>query len=613
MKLSTLLALPVGLISAVYAAAEASQYSEHLHLKPLPSGALYAGFSFNSTTPLSEYNDQHFRLFPRSLAQILQYTHTSELHLRFALGRWDEESWGSRPRSGLREGGNGAELWAWLEDSGERSAVDRWSDLVNSLSGLFCASLNFIDSGKTIRPVLSFESEGTLDEVQAAQTSRSRGPLELLHGMLPHEVVCTENLTPFLKLLPCKGKAGIGSLLDGHKVFDANWQTMSIDVRPVCLPGKDCELEIYQTVDMVLDIERSMRPADKRIPRPPPIEDVVCDESKPFNSHDTCYPKVQDGELAWSLGTLFGRPIRGSCPLADSRGYDVRLEVPPERTVEVISEAAVPQFESPDRDARSYQSQEGLDLDLSLPYQKIDPPAKLELPPLFASRQITGYGQERGGMHILLRNPHPAAQRIVYLESLPWFLRPYMHTLHITGGTLQRMFYTPLLDRKRGTHLELLLEIPAESTIEMKYDFEKATLRYTEYPPDANRGFDVPPAIVRVLPSSNATGVESQGSYLRTTSLLLPLPTPDFSMPYNVIILTSTVIALGFGSIFNLLVRRFVLVEEVPVSPLVGRVRGLVAKVKGLVAKMKGTKGSEVKAVGGGTNGAPREQGKKDR
>jgi phosphatidylinositol glycan class T len=33
-------------------------------------------------------------------------------------------------------------------------------------------------------------------------------------------------------------------------------------------------------------------------------------------------------------------------------------------------------------------------------------------------------------------------------------------------------------------------------------------------------------------------------------------------MPYNVIILTSTVMALGFGSIFNLLVRRFVPADE---------------------------------------------------
>jgi GPI-anchor transamidase subunit T len=85
--------------------------------------------------------------------------------------------------------------------------------------------------------------------------------LHLLHGTLPREVVCTENLTPFLKLLPCKGKAGISSLLDGHKLFDASWQSMSIDVTPICAAGSDdCQLQITQTIDMVLDIQRSKRP-----------------------------------------------------------------------------------------------------------------------------------------------------------------------------------------------------------------------------------------------------------------------------------------------------------------------------------------------------------------
>jgi phosphatidylinositol glycan class T len=58
-------------------------------------------------------------------------------------------------------------------------------------------------------------------------------------------------------------------------------------------------------------------------------------------------------------------------------------------------------------------------------------------------------------------------------------------------------------------------------------------------------------------------------------------------MPYNVIILTSTVIALGFGSIFNMLVRKFVLLEEVPVSPLKAKVVLLKAKIDGLLGKKK--------------------------
>ena len=43
--------------------------------------------------------------------------------------------------------------------------------------------------------------------------------------------------------------------------------------------------------------------------------------------------------------------------------------------------------------------------------------------------------------------------------------------------------------------------------------------------------------------------------------LLVDLAMPDFSMPYNVIIMSCTVIALIFGGIFNLLTRRFVVIR----------------------------------------------------
>ena len=45
---------------------------------------------------------------------------------------------------------------------------------------------------------------------------------------------------------------------------------------------------------------------------------------------------------------------------------------------------------------------------------------------------------------------------------------------------------------------------------------------------------------------------------LHTELLLISLPTPDFSMPYNVICFVCTVIAIGFGSIFNLTTRKLV-------------------------------------------------------
>lgn len=101
----------------------ASDYHEQLVLKPLPLSALLASFNFRSNTTVSEFEAHNFRFFPRSLGQILEYSGTKELHLRFSLGRWDAESWGVRPWGGTREGGTGVELWAWLDAGNEEECV----------------------------------------------------------------------------------------------------------------------------------------------------------------------------------------------------------------------------------------------------------------------------------------------------------------------------------------------------------------------------------------------------------------------------------------------------------------------------------------------------------
>ncbi|KAL4983763.1 GPI transamidase component PIG-T [Aspergillus falconensis] len=547
-------------LAALSVGSAASNYHENLLLQPLPPSSLLASFNFKSNTTQSSFEQQHFRYFPRALGQILQHANTRELHLRFTTGRWDSESWGSRPWDGAKEGGTGVELWAWIEAADDETAFSKWITLTQSLSGLFCASLNFIDSTRTTRPVASFEPTGH----HVASEN-----LHLLHGTLPGEVVCTENLTPFLKLLPCKGKAGVASLLDGHKLFDAAWQSMAIDVRPVCPQWGECLMQIDQTVDIVMDIERSKRPRGNPIPRPVPADKLVCDTSKPYHARDTCYPLETTAGKSWSISELFGRTISGSCPLTDSQEESVCLRTSLTQEVRPLPESVDAKIF--DQFTRCYTppSSESFDLDVSeQAATDINTDVPLEEPVLHAERTIVGHGQERGGMRIIFNNPsNEKAVDFIYFESLPWFLRPYIHTLQatITGRDgvrrqtpvsefIKKTFYRPGIDRERGTQLELALSVPPASTVTLTYDFEKAILRYTEYPPDANRGFNVAPAVIKIA--------ASKPIYIRTTSLLLPLPTPDFSMPYNVIILTSTVIALAFGSIFNLLVRRFVTVEE---------------------------------------------------
>lgn len=580
------------LIGLYFSVAYAADYFERLTLTPLPQGSLLASFDFRSNETVANYEAQNFRYFPRSLAQTLQHADTRELHLRFTTGRWDPETWGARPWEGTKEGGTGVELWAWIEAETEPQAFEKWTTLTQSLSGLFCASLNFVDSTRTTKPVLTFAPKGDY----GAENSTTH----FLHGVLPGEVVCTENLTPFLKLLPCKGKAGISSLLDGHKVFDASWQSMSIDVSPRCPSDRDeCILDISQTIDVVLDIERSKRPRDNPIPRPIPQEQLVCDESKHYHSGDTCYPLDMVDELQWSLKEVFGRNLMGMCPLTENEGPEAKsvcLNVPHNRMVmigpsgfEVKSELGLPE-------SRCYQIMPQEPFDLELIRQSIPAGFPLGIELLRAERTMTGHGAANGGIRVLLTNPSTtSAVSFVYFESLPWFMRPYMHTLTAQITTDVRpnwqvitdMYYRPALDRIRGTQLELVMSIPPASTVMLTYDFEKAILRYTEYPPDANRGFNVAPAVIRVLNQTGSDGTPND-VYLRTTSLLLPLPTPDFSMPYNVIILTSTVMALAFGSIFNLLVRRFVAVDEVEDNKLKVLIKTIAGKVVAVKDQISG-------------------------
>jgi phosphatidylinositol glycan class T len=96
------------------------------------------------------------------------------------------------------------------------------------------------------------------------------------------------------------------------------------------------------------------------------------------------------------------------------------------------------------------------------------------------------------------------------------------------------------------------------------FQAESAHLKWDEYPPDVNHGFYINPALISI----HLTGTLAQklDSFERGASgpiriysetLLMNLPTPDFSMPYNVICLTCTVVAIGFGSMHNFTTRKF--------------------------------------------------------
>lgn len=538
-------------------------YREHLSIKPLPKNYLLASFDFNtksnefvpgkSPTDFDDYS--HYTVFPKAFKPILDQTSTRQLHLRFTRGFWDAESWGRLPHDGFKSGGSGVEVWAILESDSKDGAFRQWKTLVNSLSGLFCASMNFIDGSKTTFPVESFHP---MDDTALPLFDKTK-KLYLLRAALANEPICTENLTPLLKLFPTKGKSGITTLLDGHKVFESSWHSLSVDVSTECRDESDrCSHTLRAAVDMAINVPKTLARDENPIPKPLPGDKLRCDLDKPYDAYH-CFQLPDETEGSYGLSQLFGKYIQDSSRMSDEPSQ-VCVEIADNWNTFIQVNGSL--FATTDNcfELKDFQKQ-----DIYLESNNTNEVVDVEPVPVYVSRSLTGYGQDRGGLRTVFTNPQNEPVTLIYFESLPWFMRIYLSTMHLENNPqspvnislddiLQSTYYMPAADRVRPTHLEYRITIPANATLALSYQFDKSLLQYAEYPPDANHGFEIESAVITVI--------EPTTYQLRTATLLLLLSTPDFSMPYNVIILTSTVMGLIFGTLFNLLVKKMLPVEE---------------------------------------------------
>ncbi|CAA22348.1 pig-T, Gpi16 [Schizosaccharomyces pombe] len=491
-------------------------YDESLFIKSFSSRYSYVSFAFEigastDSTHSSVFSESSFSLFPLSIARVMDECQVSELHIRATRGRWDYENWKESPDNGFYSGGLGFEVWAFMAND---PSMKYWLKLTNQLSGLLCASLNYIDSSNTYQPQLSYP--GSFSFSNNTQYFAS----------LPQEDVCTENLSPLFKLLPCKRKAGIASLLDSHLFFDTDWHSFSIDVYPSENQSL-ASVKMGIIIQAVVDVERNGRRKGKTTFQPP---SEYCHDEDMDSLH--CLMSGYSTEHH-TVDDLFHKVPKERC-LLSSTFSDVFVSNGDKIDTFSLDEAA----------------------NIQIPIQSTSDNHTVTV-----DRSLSNDGNHWGSLSSTIYNPSSSPRTIVYFEKFPWFVRVYLHTLTITlNGTrintkdfIEKLYYQPLRDRKAGTMMEIQFSIPPHTNLIVHFNVEKTPLRLDEYPPDANRGYNLPPAIISVFDENN-----TKLCSLRTAALLMFIPTPDFSMPYNVIIFTSTVIALTFGGIFNLLTRRFV-------------------------------------------------------
>ncbi|KAF5374923.1 hypothetical protein D9758_000016 [Tetrapyrgos nigripes] len=485
------------------------EFEEELVVKPFADGRVASTFTFKTLLKDASPRDPRTLALNEDERQLLRQYAITELHLTLNAGKWNYDAWGYPEAPGV---GTGAELYAWLADGAPASIDERWQGLRNALAGLFCASLGSLDEQRTTSPHLSFPPEGLLPDWDGL-------PHQIRHASHASEHVCTENLTPFLKLLPCKSLSGLASLLNPHRMFDADWHGMGLHVlwRPE-------GVEVKLNFQMVSD---PLRLSGKK----------------------------QD----WSFHSLYDRTIDRTCPVAKTSQATVSLPfnsmyriTPEPPTVE--GNKAVYDLKNKDDESLDIKMEWGTDFE-------------------YLQRKLHGSTQDRGHLALTLKNHEPKDISVSYLETMPWLVQFYLHTIEMRVDGVKRddlisnISYVLPVPHSRPATFHSILTLPAHSTVTFTIDVTKAFLMYTEHPPDAQRGWDLPPAVFVLLPSpsgedyTNTVGGAQEGSRIYTPSLLVDLATPDFSMPYNVIIFTCSVVAFIFGSVFNQLTRKFVVVR----------------------------------------------------
>jgi len=580
-------------LAAVAAGSGASQevFTEELYLKPLANGQVLAFAKFTTLSGEVGGKMRHFDLMPRVVGEFVDDHGLHELRVSLTRGVWRLDS-----DHGAAAGAPAGALVTAVfdDDAGNGDNVDtRWRRLTNSLSGQFCASLNFLDSALTSRPEWSLGPMGT----QPPQTTNGTwSKRNLRYGTLAGENVCTENLTPWKKLLPCASRRGLGSLLNARSIHRTSYHSIGLTVRRVC-PKEEEEgcfapkVELSQTVTLVFDPSSFPENANK----------VTSKESG-----------VKLNGYAWSLRTLFGIGINSKCPLASES--TVFVATGPEMDLRMDPKAKAPPLQYKKDKVFVYDVEEMLadgkhNIVIGYPDGFVAGKAAYAAV-ITATRYQTGHGQETGGIVTQIRNSGAEAVTVVLYDVLPWYLRVYFHTLRVEARLSHnrirtlvpaRSEFVPGLDRSKPYTVELVVTLPPNSVTKVSVDFEHSILKWNEYPPDANKGFYVGPALVTTLLRPDQTqglSLDPRHSTLKdqltrhsttdrvlvqlyTEPLLISLPTPDFSMPYNVICLACTVVALAFGPLLNL-TTKILQVEEVEVAPPTS----LSQKLKGLLSKV---------------------------
>ncbi|CAI5451629.1 unnamed protein product [Caenorhabditis angaria] len=150
-----------------------------------------------------------------------------------------------------------------------------------------------------------------------------------------------------------------------------------------------------------------------------------------------------------------------------------------------------------------------------------------------------GSDQQNGILHISLQNGD-LDSKLEVSQILPYFVQPRYAKISFKNCQITRKALQTSKNEKSSALLQYEIIIKSGEKCEITIPFDKKILRLDDYPPDANHGMHIPAAVIFVSQKSDSYTIH-------TNPILVALPVPDFSMPFNVICFVATAFALIFG------------------------------------------------------------------
>lgn len=457
-------------------------FREKLTINPLQDEKVFTEVEFSFTRGNSALS-KHYRSYPRAIHEVTSKLKIEELHVSLAKGDSSEfQSENSKLASP-----NGAFLAASFEED-EISVEDRWKSLVGVLAGLLCISFNQLDHRSAVTPPFILPS---FAEVKSTKLRKI--------GFLPREVACTENLTPWRKIVPTGSTHGLAVFLNNphHVQKRSIFWSLGFDFRA------GDELVFWQRA--IVDVRLTSS-----------LQLITSSSGQKTES-------VLDGDL------LFGIANSTTSSLADS----TELSLIPSEHYSLKTE--IQQFSKFNGDIR-----------FSLPISWNNEQTRRSSDIRIARK--SGGGQGEGSIKTTIFNPRNTEVEVMTLEVVPWWLKPSLSARKVRNCEETAYIYKAGHDADRITgQIAFGLRIKAGSACTVEYDFKTAWPKWNEYPADANHGRYLPSVILFFEDETTAAPRR-----IFSESLLIYVPIPDFSMPYNVLCLACTVVAMAIGSIHNL-------------------------------------------------------------